>query len=108
MIYVPTTEHTCYVIMNSDTIRAYHTMPTLDTIVNYTDYYINSNYIEQPGYQQFSKYSTLPTCINKTMLTSEVYYRNDFDSILIIFICLCLIFFYIPLKIFKRFFRRFN
>ena len=40
----------CYVVQNSDVIRAYDKVPTNNTDYNYRDYYINSSYIYKDGY----------------------------------------------------------
>ena len=107
MIYVPSyTNSNCIVIRDKDTIRVYDTTPTNNSNNYYTDYYINSNYIFTNWYQQFSQYSTLPTCINHNLLTSSPYYRNDFDKIMIIFFILLLICFYFPFRIISRMFGR--
>lgn len=112
-IYVPDLSYSCYTLIDKDTIRAYTKTPynpgyNQSINIDYRDYYINSNYLYKDGTQQFSSYTTLPVCLDKTLLTNEVYYRNDFDKILIIFIILCIIIFGIPLKIFLRFFKRFR
>lgn len=108
-IYVPDMSvYACYVVRDTNTIRAYEKMPERDKTINYRDYYINSNYLYQDSYQSFGSYSTLPTCLSSEVLTEEVFYRNDFDSILIIFLIMCIFCFYIPLKIVLRLFRRFN
>lgn len=107
MIYVPDTEnYSCFVVRDSNTIRAYKQKPTYNSNIDYRDYYINSNYLYQDGNQQFSNYTTLPVCLNNSELTNNVYYRNDFDSILIIFMILSIFCFLIPIKIFLRLFRR--
>lgn len=113
MIYVPDLSYECYVIQNADTIRAYKIMPynpsyNQSITIEYRDYYINSNYIYQDGNQQFSSYSTIPTCLDTSNLTDNVYYRNDLDRILIIFIILAIVCFVTPLKIILRLFRRFR
>lgn len=108
MIYVPDTSYACYVVVDSETIRAYETMPTQDSTVYYRDYYINSNYLYEDSYQTFSRYSQLPTCLSSDVITNEVYYRNDFDSIMIIFLVMVIFIIYIPLKIFSRLFKRGN
>lgn len=46
--------------------------------------------------------------INYNILTDNIYYRIDFYKILIIFIVLCFVVLYCPIKIFLRFFKRFN
>lgn len=106
MIYVPDTSYSCYVVQSEEVIRAYVQMPSYNTLVDYRDYYIRSDYIYKDGYQQFNQYSTLPVCLSKSVLTDEIYYRTDFDSILVIFTILSLFVLYIPLRIFFRFFKR--
>lgn len=109
MIYVPDLEnYACFYVQSEGVIRAYEQTPTYNSTINYRDYYINSNYIYKDGVSQFSTYSTLPVCLDKNNLTSEVYYRNDFDSILIILLIMSIFMFYIPIKIFTRLFRRFK
>lgn len=109
MIYVPNKEnYECFVVENEDVIRAYTEIPENGSVVTYRDFYINSNYIYLDGSQEFSEYTTLPVCLDNTNISSDVYYRNDFDKILVIFLILCIFCFYIPIKMFLRFFRRFN
>lgn len=109
MIYVPDLEnYQCFVVRDENIIRAYEEIPQLNQSTNYRDYYINSNYLYQDGVQEFSRYSTLPICLDSSVLTNEVYYRNDFDSILVILLIMSIFCFYIPIKIFLRLFRRFN
>ncbi len=112
-IFVPNLDYSCYIVLDQNTIRAYHTMPynpgyNGNIQVEYTDYYINSHYIEKEGYQNFGYNSQLPTCLTKSILTTDYYYRNDFDSIAIIFILLFFVIFYIPFKVVIRLFRRFQ
>lgn len=109
MIYVPEyNENNCAYIYNSDIIRVYDSQPVHNSTISYKDYYIKSSYIYNTGSTTFSNYSTLPTCIDSSRITTDVYYRNDFDSILIIFVLLVIICFWVPWKIFIRLFRRFN
>lgn len=109
MIYVPDLQnYKCYVVLNSTTLRAYKQIPRNNSTIDYRDYYYTSNYLYQDGSQTFSNYSTLPVCLSNDVLTTDVYYRNDFDSILIIFFIICIFGFLIPWKIFCRLFRRFN
>lgn len=107
MIYVPEKEnYQCYVVQNEGVIRAYEEIPQNNRTINYRDYYINSDYIYKDSYQTFNQYTTLPTCLSSNVLTSEVYYRLDFDKILIILFIMSIFCFLIPIKIFKRLFRR--
>lgn len=107
MIYVPDLQnYECFVVRDESTIRAYEEIPTRNSEVDYRDYYYTSNYLYQDGTQTFSNYSTLPVCLSSSVLTSEVYYRNDFDRILIIFIILAIVIFYVPFKIVQRMCKR--
>ena len=105
-IYVPDTSYACYVVYDKDTIRAYHQQPTYDTNIDYTDYFINSHYLERNGVSNFNQYYTLPTCIDKSLLTTDYHYRNDYYSSLIIFIIFAIICFYVPIRILLRFFKK--
>lgn len=107
MIYVPSTNYSCYVVQSEGVIRAYEQTPRNNIDINYRDYYIRSNYIYKDGTQSFGSYSTLPVCLDNSQITDSVYYRNDFDSILIIFLIMSIFCFLIPIKIFTRLFRRF-
>lgn len=105
-IYVPNLNYACYVVQSEGVIRAYEEVPKNNSDIAYRDYYLKSNYIYKDGYQSFGSYSTLPLCLDSNSLTTEVYYRNDFDSILIIFFILLLFCFYFPYKIISRAFGR--
>lgn len=108
MIYVPDINYACYVVQSEGVIRAYEQVPANNITVNYRDYYINSDYIYRDSYQQFSTYTTLPTCLDSNVITDNFYYRTDLDSILFIFSIFALFIVYIPLKVVLRFFRRFQ
>ena len=109
MIYVPQiNDYACYVVTSDSVIRAYKTIPQRNSDVEYRDYYYTSNYLYKDGIQSFSQYSQLPICLDNSVLSSEVWYRNDYDSILIIFAIMFIFVIYFPLKIFFKFFRRFK
>ncbi len=109
-IYVPDlNNYKCYVVQSTDVIRGYKEIPSNNTTIEYRDFYLKSNYIYKDGSQSFGNYNySLPVCLDNSVLTDSVYYRNDFDSILVIFLIMCIFCFYIPIKIFFRLFRRFN
>lgn len=109
MIYVPddTIYNQCYVVQSENTIRAYDRIPTNNSNYNYRDYYIHSDYIYRDGSGIWNQYSTLPVCLSSDVITNDIYYRQDFDKILIIFLILSIFCFYIPIRIFCRLFRRF-
>lgn len=107
MIYVPEKEnYKCYVVQNEEVIRAYENIPSYNTNINFRDYYIRSDYIYREGTQQFGTYTTLPVCLPMDTLTSDYYYRLDFDKSLVIFFIFAIICIYIPLKIFSKLFKR--
>lgn len=107
-IFVPSdnTYNKCYVVQNEDVIRGYDTVPRNNTSYSYRDYYIHSDYIFKDGTGTWSQYTTLPTCLPSSSITNDFYYRVDFSHILIIFFIMSLFGFYIPIRIFKRLFRR--
>lgn len=105
-VYVPNTSYACYVVYDKDTIRAYHQTPTYNTDIDYTDYFVNSHYLERTGKTQFNQYYTLPTCLNSSILTSDYHYRNDYFASLIIFIIFAFICIYWPIRIFLRLFKK--
>ena len=104
-IYLPSTNYACYVVRDSNTIRAYETMPRQNATVNFTYYYVNSHYIFNNGEQTFNNYTTLPTC-NGSTFTTNVFYRNDMSDILIMFFIILLVCFYFPYRIISRMFGR--
>lgn len=111
MIYVPNynvSTYPCVVIQNATTIRAYHQQPQNNTTRAYTDFYFNSNarYYSVQGQQTFNVNATLPSCISQSNLTNSFWYRNDLDSILIIFLILFIFIILLPLKVISRFNRR--
>lgn len=108
MIYVPEySSGNCAYIYNTDIIRVYASQPRQNATINYKDYYIKSSYIYNTGSTTFSQYSTLPTCISDDRITTDVYYRNDLPSILIIFwsFTLCL---WAMWRLYLRIFRRYQ
>lgn len=106
-IYVPDLEnYKCFVVQSEGVIRAYEKIPANNTDVNYRDYYINSSYIYKDGSSSFGSYYNLPVCLARDNLTSDVFYRNDIDKILIIFLIMCIFNFYIPIKIFSKLFKK--
>ena len=106
-IYVPRDAiyNKCYVVQNSDVIRAYDKVPTNNTDYNYRDYYINSSYIYKDGYGSWGSYSNLPICLSSDVITNDYYYRLDFPNILIMFLIINIFSIYLPIKIFSKLFK---
>lgn len=107
-IYMPddSTYNKCYVVQSEGVIRGYDRIPNNNTNYNYRDYYIKSNYIYRDGIGQWNQYSTLPICLSSSDITNNFYYRNDFDSICIVFMTCFFFIFIIPWLLYKRIFRR--
>lgn len=109
-IYLPIenlNDFACYSVIDKDTIRAYKTQPQLDSSSEYVDFYINSHYLQKTGTQSWGQWnSSLPICVSKSSFTNDVYYRNDFDSVLIIFLILFIFIIVLPYKIMSRAFGR--
>lgn len=100
-LYVPSyNTSNCVVLSNSETIRVYQSRPCNNCTINYRDYYIHSDYYFNDGVATFSQYSTLPTC--RTDITTNFYYRYDFDKIIIIFICILLLLYFFAFKPIQR------
>lgn len=106
-IYVPNYESgNCAYILNNDVIRVYSSRPNYNTTISYKDYYIKSQYIYNEGSTSFGNYTSLPTCINDSRITTDVYYRNDIVYIFIIFIFLAFCGLWLPWRLVMRIFRR--
>lgn len=108
-IYLPVenvNEYACYSVYDKDTIRAYKNMPQQNSSSNYKDFFINSNYLERDGVQQWGNYNqNLPVCLNKQNITNEYMYRTDYMNILVIFVLIILIIYFPVSTLIKRFFR---
>lgn len=103
-VYLPTyTSSNCIVIKDKDTIRVYDNFPVQDALVSYTDYYINSHYLENKGSELIE---IVPECISSDKFTDDYHYRNDYSEILIITFILSIIVLYLPLKVFSKLFGR--
>lgn len=107
LVYVPSfTNSSCVNILRSNTIRVFDSVPTSESTITYTDYYINSHYLSDTGSITFSSVDPLPTCLNVSRVTNNVFYRNDIDSILVVTFIILLVCFYFPFRIISRLFGR--
>ena len=108
-LYVPNYTNNKCVVLNtsSKTIRLYNEIPTQrDRTYTYTDYYIDYGYVSSSGSVSFSQYQSLPNCFDSSQITTDFYYRLDFDKILVMFFIICIICIYFPFRIFSRAFGR--
>lgn len=107
-LYVPNyNTNNCVVINSNESIRVYNEKPTQrDRVYSYTDYFYNLGYISKSDSVTFSQYQSLPSCFDSNQITTDYYYRLDFDKILVMFFILAIICIYFPFKIFSRAFGR--
>ncbi len=87
MIYLPIEDFSTYqyyAVIDKDTIRAYKEVPEINKTIEYTDYYINSHYLEKKGFEMFQETSIIPEQIETTNLTNVACYRNDLADICVI------------------------
>lgn len=106
-VYVPEySSSNCVHVQSSDIIRVYASTPVQNSTISYKDYYIRSSYLYNTGSTTFSNYSTLPTCVSSSDITTNVFYRNDIADIMITFFILLLVCFYFPYRIVSRLFGR--
>ena len=107
MIYIPQDNvyNKCYIVQNSDVIRAYDKVPKNNTDYNYRDYYINSSYIYKDGFGSWGSYSNLPVCLPQSDITHDFYHRLDFPNILVMFLIINIFGIYLPIKIFSKLFK---
>lgn len=102
-IYLPDElqEGNCPIILNKDTIRVYENTPVIDTLVNFTDYFINSHYIKQTGQETLTNSIS---CLSLDNFTTAYVYRFDFDKIIVIFVSILFLIAYPVMKILHAFF----
>lgn len=103
-IYLPTDyiDKPCHEI-HDNFIRVYENNILNENTI-YTDIFINQDYMIK---QNETIFTNEIKCDLKSTFTDEIYYRTDFDSILIILLIMSIFCFYIPIKVFLRLFRRF-
>lgn len=105
-IYIPIEKEniSCVSVLDHNTLRVYDNIPDFNSSSTYTDFYIDSHYLSKVGVETFSE--SIPGCISSDLITNDFYYRQDFDSILFVFIVLMFFMFLVPFKIFTKLFRR--
>ena len=104
MIYLPDeiNSNQCAYVYDTNTIRVYDSIPRTGTTIDYTDYFINSNYITRTGSTTFGNYSTINyDCIDYTKFTTIYAYRNDFADILVIALIIIGVVWFLISKLFK-------
>lgn len=86
MIYVPEYNNgNCAYMQSNNVIRVYESRPSNGATIHYRDYMLDNHYLFRDGEQTFSQYSTLPTCLDDSLITQNFGYRTDLADILIIF-----------------------
>lgn len=105
-IYVPyenKSDYKCYTVLDSGTIRAYKQNLSNDTDIQYTDFFVNSHYLQKNGIEHIQNKDTI-FCVND-QVTNDYYYRNDLPHILII-VTFILLILYASFRVFARMFGR--
>lgn len=104
-IYLPIeiNDNMCAYVYDKDTIRVYEEVPRLNATINYTDYFINSNYISRTGSTSFGNWSTISyNCLDSTIFTTNSLNRNDLDKILLITAILIFMCYYLIRTLVRR------
>lgn len=108
MIYLPNeiTNRMCAYVYDKDTIRVYEEVPRQNATINYTDYFINSNYISRTGNTTFNNWSTPLSyeCISYSSFTTNAMYRNDIAQIFIVAFILIFMCYYFMKTLTRRLF----
>ena len=87
MIYLPVEvkNSNCAYMYDKDTIRVYEEVPRYNATINYTDYFINSDYLSRSGATTFGSYGTINySCISPDKFTTNAIYRLDITNIFIL------------------------
>ena len=104
MVYVPYyNDGYCAYVYDANRIRVYSSRPNYGSTITYRDYYFNSHYLYTDGSTTFSNYSTLPTCLADTNISTNIYYRNDLADIMIVLFIILFIGYFIIKKIVRGF-----
>ena len=104
-IYLPDeiTSSMCAYVYDKDTIRVYEEVPRLNATINYTDYFINSDYLSRSGSTTFGNWSTISyDCIDSSLFTTNAFSRLDLDKILIITFVLIFVCYYFIRTLLRR------
>lgn len=107
-IYLPVdnfNDYACYYVYDKNTIRAIQQTPQIGNN-NYTDFYVNSHYLQKEGMFVINGQNDIPTCLDTSQLTNEIEYRYDYPQILGTVCLLFIITLIIPYLIFRRLFGR--
>ncbi len=104
-IYLPIEidNNMCAYVYDKDTIRVYEEVPRLNATIDYTDYFINSNYLSRTGSTTFGNWSTISyDCLDSSLFTTNAFSRVDLDKILIITFILIFVCYYLIRTLVRR------
>lgn len=107
-IYLPVEIHSpnCAYVYDKDTIRVYEEVPRQNATINYTDYFINSDYISRTGSTTFGNW-TQPlsyACLSSSDFTTSAFYRTDIANIVIVAFALIFMCYYFIRTLLRRLF----
>lgn len=92
--------------LNNNFIRVYDSIPVANSSVDYTDFFIDSHYIQRTGVQTFGNFTTNVICENNNNFTTEFWYRNDLLDIMGIYFIIISIYTYVLTRFLKAFRKR--
>ena len=108
-VYVPENyiNKPCVEVYGHNVIRVYDKKPALNSDSTYTDFYTDMDYYSKTGQTSWGQWSnSLPVCVSKKDLVSDVYHRVDFSNSLIIIFIFLILLIYFPYRLISRIFGR--
>lgn len=94
----------CAYVYDKDTIRVYEEVPRQNATIDYTDYFINSDYISRTGSTTFGNWGTPISydCLSYTDFTTSAFYRTDIANIVIVAFALIFMCWFMISKLYRR------
>lgn len=111
MIYVPEDYNSssfCAYMQSNNVLRVYTGRPTNGSTLNYRDFMVDNHYLYRDGVTTFNQYSTLPTCLSQSDITSFWGYRTDLADILVCLMVLLGFMYFVLSRPLKLLFRGWN
>lgn len=105
-IYLPdeVTSSNCAYMYDKDTIRVYESVPQVNSTIDYTDYFINSDYYTRTGSTSFGQWSTINyDCIPYQDFTTNYVYNLGFPKIVLMALIICGVPYFLIRTILRRY-----
>lgn len=103
--YLPNevTSNNCAYMYDKDTIRVYEEVPRANSTINYTDYFINTDYYTRSGSTTFGQWTNFSNdCLDYRDFTTNSVYRLNFFQIIIIAFALIFVPYYFIRTLVRR------